>query len=865
MAWRWTALPWRSLPCHFDLLAVCLSLRRERSRSPLLQRSAPARGCEGTCGAQRESGGAPHIQSTQTDTVAPQETIPEDPETGPKPGTHLSKVSTHIGTVPQPQMFKSAAVGRTDFQSSEEERKARGRDWRAMEELPNSAASPEETSLYVSKMDLGPLAPAGSSGAHLPPTFQKEVQVEAEERGPQVATFLPSCPPSSGIPGVADLHQSLLRAWPEDTRALVHKLCGRGLPPLLHPGPFASGDHGGMTRMVLSGLSRAGPGSPRSSETALLVSTCPQVSRIPGLPSVGRASRCVWDGCSLWRKASWPEEPFGSLMKNHTVAPADVDPVMAAMLPTCPRGARTPGFPSAGPPKALSGPSMAGLLPTCPTHTAVVGMPFRAKVGLSFHRWPILGEGLILKPPSRNSVPVDESLAPCCLWKVGGSLQDAHLVSRPPAAHQCPSVVDFVPACPSRSRVLGLPSKEFISSQRKSFSDKSLMGEGWNGGADSVGGILDSEQGELSAMVAMLPSCPARTCLLGLPSRPHKPLSHLETQRPDAEAQRVSKVRDYPALSPGVVQPLTWKDWGDMVDMSPSCPKEATVFGLPSAPRQEARMLDLLPSCPGHTQICGLPSKAAHTPGACQGWPQGGPAVPRGVRLLRPGWSSDESGMQAMAATRPSCPVVACVPGLPSALTLTDGPKMLNSSHGFTAESRVPGMSLGPHTNQIKWTMAKHGLLLPQKEPTDLGTVMVSRLQSCPDHGPCLLGVHRVGMAEIQAGCPQTGGVLGVASKHVHRSGQGWPGRDTLGGTAGTEMVGPVQSPVPEGSVGVRQANASSALETSVQVGQTSPGLRSTEISQKEAEPDRKKRRSQTGAGFGASREKEDAAAMGRG
>lgn len=892
----WTALPQRRLcvPHDFDLLAVCLSLRRESSGSPLLHKSAPARGVEGTSGTERESSGIPHIQSTQTDMVAPQQTIPEDPETGPKPGTHLSKVSIHVGKVvsipsskpvPQPRMFKSAAVGRTDekdFQSSVEERNACGRDWRVTEKLSNSAVSPEETSIYVSKTDLGPLVP------YLPPTFQKEVQVEAEERGPRIATVLPSCPRSSGIPGVADLHQSPLRAWPDDRRALVQQLRSRRLPPPLHPGlpPFASGKHGGMTKMVRSALSCAGPGSPSSSETALFVSTCPQVSRIPGLPSVGCASRfdqSVWDRCPLWRKPSEREEPFRSLMKKHAVAHADMVQVMVAMLPTCSRGTRTPGFPSACPPKALSGPSMAGLLPTCPAQTAVAGMPFRAKVVLSFDRWHVLGKSVIHIPPRRDSVPVDEYLGPSCLWKVGGSPKEPHFVSLPLAPHHSPSMVDFVPACPSRSKVLGLPSKEFISSQKQNL-DMSLMEDVWNRGGDSVRGILDSDKREVSDRVAMFPSCPVRACLLGMPSRTHKLLFHMETQRPDAGSQMVSKVRDYRALSRVstrvVVQPLAWKDLEtlrDMVDMSASCPKEATVFGLPSAPRQEACMVDLLPSCPGHTQICGLPSKAVPTPGACEGWLASAktqwrsPPIRRGMQLLNTGSSSDESTIQAMTATRPSCPVVACVLGLPSALVLTDGPRMVNSSHGFTGESGIPGMSLGPHTKQIKWTMDKKTLLLPQKESTDLGTVMASMLPSCPNHLPYLLGIHLASMADMQACCPNTDRVLGLPSKHIHCSGQGWPGGDTLGWTARTEMVGkktgerPVQTPVLEGSVNVQQPNSSSVLETSVQVGQTSPGVTSTEISQKEEEPAGKKTCSQTEAGFRTPREKEDAAAMGRG
>uniref|UniRef100_H3CDH4 EH domain-binding protein 1-like protein 1 n=1 Tax=Tetraodon nigroviridis TaxID=99883 RepID=H3CDH4_TETNG len=123
---------------------------------------------------------------------------------------------------------------------------------RVMEELLNSAVSPEDSSVYVSKMDLGPLAPTGSC---LPPTLQKQVAAAAEEGGPQVVTSPPSCP--------------RMPSW-DSRRGRCPRVSARSLAPSL-------GEHGGS-------------GSPSPSEPALLVSTCPQVSRIPGLPSVDCAS-----------------------------------------------------------------------------------------------------------------------------------------------------------------------------------------------------------------------------------------------------------------------------------------------------------------------------------------------------------------------------------------------------------------------------------------------------------------------------------------------------------------------------------------------------------------------------------------------
>lgn len=750
--------------------------------------------------------------------------------------------------------------------------------------------SPEEDSVYVSKVALGPLAPPGSSVPRPPPTLRKKVQGEAGGAGPQMATFLPSCPRSSGTPGVAALHQSP-RAWPEVGGALVQELCSRGRPPGLSP--VALGHHGGRMETGSSALSCTGSGSPWSSDAALLVSTCPQVSTGPGLPSVQRSDPGVWDGRCLWGNRPEPEEPLRSLSRPH--ADSDTLQVPVALLPTCPRRARSPGFPSAGPPQARGCPSMAGLLPTCPTQTAVAGMPCRARVALPFRRWHVLPQNRLLKPQRRSSVLAQDPWSPSCPWEAG-SPEEPHFIR--------PSMVDFVPACPRRSRVLGLPSKESLSYQSQTMNT-SLTEGGSDPAADSLPGVSDSDRGQISHMAAMLPSCPVRTGLLGMPSRSLRPLSRsgqvsmstcVESPRPGAGSPRVSEARDYPAFRP-VSQGPGQTTLGGTADMSASCP----VFGLASARRQDACMADLLPSCPGCSRICGLPSKATQAPGACQGWlastetPLGGPFIPRGVPVHSSGPSWDGGSVQATTATRPSCPLVACVPGLPAALRLPDGPKMVNPSHGFSGGSGVPGMSPGPRATQMKWTVDRNSLLSPRRrstfpladvlmagdgggivepsrgkpDPSRTGPrpVVVPMSPSRPNRSnitgipskesPRLLGAHLASAAAA----------LGVASKHVLCSGPGGPAEDALRGTLGTEVVGKDKGELLKQRVSQREDRRPQTLvlegsvQTSVPVGQTFPALTAAEISWTEEESEGRR----TGAGFWTPREEDDAAALGRG
>lgn len=700
-----------------------------------------------------------------------------------------------------------------DLQSFTEERNAEnvtvcGKDRRPT----NAAVSTEGKCMYVSKMELGPLSPTGSSLPHFPCTLQKECKVGAKASVAQMVMLLPRCPQYSVIPGMACLHQSQPRAWPDDKRSLFQKLCSSRPPSLLcHD---ALGGHFGMTNMVTSALFCTGPGSPSTlnyeSKIPLLVSTCPQNSRIPGLPSVecvNRHKRSVWERRSLWKKPFQIEETFGSLLKDHTVTDANMIKIMVTMLPTCPRMAQMPGFPCLCPKKSLNSPSMVCLLPTCPTQTMVAGMPFREKIIISFDSWQILSKWRVNKPLRSNSILVDQYLLPFCQWKsVGLPKGPSFVVSLPLTPHQSPSMVDFVPACPRKSRVLGLPSKEFLSYQNKNM-DTSLIEGHLNRGSDlsqgsSKGALDDSDKREMSNMVAMLPSCPIRTCLVGLPSCPQKRLFNpiqvstccKEAHVPDTGSQIVSNLTDWQAFpqltkrpdktTKAFIHPLNLKDMeilSGMIHMASGCPNKTNIFGLPSAPRQEACMVNLMPSCSRCSEICGLPSKVAQPPVTCKYWfactkvHWMSPFIKRGVQIHNAVSMLDKSTIQMMTATRPSCPIIAGVPGFPSILMFTDGPKMVNLSHCYTKDSRVPGMSLGCSTKEIQWTIERKSLLLPQKKATfhfldvlccdlDVTLNMISMLSSCPNVA-CFPGFPSVSCQTLVA-IPNIISLLPTCSRH---------------------------------------------------------------------------------------------------
>lgn len=532
----------------------------------------------------------------------------------------------------------------------------------------------EEPSLFISKMELGPLSPAGTSGPCLPSSFQRDVHVGAKELVPQTVTLVPTCPRESEVPGAA-----YLRAGPEDRRSLVHS---GGRPPLLCSGPRSPASEERLG---------TGPGSPPS-WSHLLASTCPQTSRIAGLPSaegVSRRDQSVWDGCPLWKRP----ETLGSVLKEDAATDSAMLEIMAAMLPTCPRKARMPGFPSGCLDRALKTPSMSCLVPTCPPQTAVAGMPFRVKAALSSDSWSTLRTCPLTTPLGDQSLLDESFLFPFSSWRT----------EVPPGEpHQRPSMVDFVPACPSKSRILGVPCKEFLSDLDGDVGDGGLV-QGF-----SEGSPQGSDQRQVSNMVAMLPSCPVTTCLLGVPSCPQKLSSGLlqvstrptEAPRPGPGSQAVPELGFSPVLQRPdrslFIQPLKG---GDM---------SSGVWGLSSA-------LDV--------------------------------------------WS-----------TRPSCPARAAVPGCPSALTLTHGPKKVNSSHCPTQESLGPG------------TVQGQSLLLPQKRSTppslEMSSSQMSLRPSCSPGVPsvsCRTLAAIPSVSRLLPTCPRRPGVCGVPSRcPPETGGQDW-------------------------------------------------------------------------------------------
>ncbi|XP_078132050.1 uncharacterized protein ehbp1l1a isoform X4 [Sander vitreus] len=478
-------------------------------------------------------------------------------------------------------------------------------------------------------------------------------------------------------------------------------------------------------------------------------SSCPQYSKIPGMPSLHQSQVIAWfDDRLLFQKL--PSNRFPLLLYSDYVGSISEGSAgiakMVDLTPSCSRSASIPGFPSA----LKREPNMTCLLPTCPRISRIPGLASAGSVtGYEKSVWDRCS---LWKKP----LPIKEAFAsymPCVQKE---AVSDTNIIK---------GMVAMLPTCSRKASVPGFPSAPL-----QKASD-----------------TLSTPQKLLPGIVSLLPICPKQTQTPGMPSQDQNnaenkdwhALGRLITNRPEKKTQAYI----------GQWIPKDTENPKDMVDMLISCPQKAKVFGLPSAPRQEPSMVNVMPSCPIHSRVPGLPSKTRQKLclSSCNEWFASkslqckSPFIKKEVQIVNAVLRFDKNTAESMSAILPSCAKNASVSGFPSALTptLADGPTMVNVLPSCTKESRVPGMPLRDTSKQLVWIMESKSLLVPREKSTvtlhlqnlnvfysdcDMIKNMVSILPSCP-RTACLPGFPSV-PCQVLADIPSMINLLPTSPRH---------------------------------------------------------------------------------------------------
>ncbi|XP_058637544.1 uncharacterized protein ehbp1l1a isoform X5 [Onychostoma macrolepis] len=641
-----------------------------------------------------------------------------------------------------------------------------------------------------------------------------------------MVSLLPLCPDISVVPGLSSRYPIICtdETWPKENLVFF---CRKNKQQILPMSSMKVDFETARKMVALRSSCSAAPKTPGFPSAPKPVAPsmvrispcCPKVSWIAGFTSAKElASQNVFQ--------QWPPNNQSSVIiaqRNQSSLPQvlnilkeDQLPEMVNLVPSCPRKARTPGFPSAPKRKQDIAFCMTKLSPLCPKTSCVTGVSaihILTSTSDSFKEWP-----KDIKP----------------LWMKTLASQPCRLICPCPTRYEVTesNMLSLIPSCPRKARTPGFPSAPWLIPETQitfgtlstcpqtaktpgfpslvqSKVDKTLVNN-WLFKEKAfcmrclpvyIFDKLDiayQDKESFKGMYAILPSCPVKASVPGFPSAPKPKLmvyllhscptvsnvpgmlssiiSEVELQWPLNERplwvkQLSRKVQSIHAV------PLQYREIKDkafikqMVALRPTCAISAKLPGFPSAPRRITEkkapdMVSLMPSCPHFTKVLGMPSVHLGNEAIDSS------AWPLDAKQLYKRTSKDESDIMCsslnqtyddhlnfhiedMVALRPTCAISAKLPGFPSAprrITEKKAPDMVSlmpSCPHFTKVLGMPSVHLGNEAiDSNAWPLdAKQLYKRTSKDESD---IMCSSLnQTYDDH----LNFHIEDMVALRPTC----------------------------------------------------------------------------------------------------------------
>lgn len=577
----------------------------------------------------------------------------------------------------------------------------------------------------------------------LVPTCPKEARIPGFPSVPQpkvicygsnVVNHLPSCPKISIMAGFPSTQKADSKDWKIDHQPLWEKQKKEKKCMLILDSFEIDKEMKGMVSIVPSCPKESQtPGFPTVPRPSVVYfgnmpsmvnvsSSCPKVSRIPGFPSSHDAKskewttnkEPLWEGKTKEKQVSLVDR---SEKDNKTMKP------MVSLVPSCPKQARIPGFPSLPSPEALYyGPNMVNLLPLCPQVSSIPG--FATVKGDKRVGWTAEKGLLVEKPLNKKAVVIDTSIVDKkSMRNMASMVPSCPKVASIPGFPSCPNakdvnyglnIVNLLPLCPQVSNIPGFPSIEVEKGAQWVAKQEPLMKRPLKKSEVMISrSAVDRDR--MKNMFALSPSCPGATRIPGFPSTPRCNMLSLVCP----------KVSSFPgcASTEGATK-LEWlvdpKPFWDklqsktvfaidspkhdreiikaMLALAPSCPEASRIPGFPSAPRPKAKMdmTSLVPYCPKASNIKGFSSM---TEVPCTGWliePKPLWVRPKKKRLemITPLAGKDRPysyNVKSMMSLVTSCPKEARIPGFPSAQAQNRTPNMVSLCASSPCVSSVPG------------------------------------------------------------------------------------------------------------------------------------------------------------------------------
>ncbi|XP_042583050.1 uncharacterized protein ehbp1l1a isoform X4 [Cyprinus carpio] len=572
--------------------------------------------------------------------------------------------------------------------------------------------------------------------------------------------LLPLCPDVSVVPGLSSRYSVICtdETWPKENLVLFFRKNKEQILPI----NSMKVDFETARKMVAlrSSCSAAPkiPGFPSAPKQAApsmvrILPCCPKISCIAGFTSAKEhASQNVFQ--------QWPPNNQSSVIiaqRNQSSLPQVLNILqddqlteMVNLVPSCPRKARTPGFPSAPKRKQDIAFCMTKLLPLCPTTSCVSGISaihILTSTSDSFKEWPMDIKPFWMKTLASQSCHL---ICPCPLWY---EVTESNMLSLIPSCPRkartpgFPSAPWLIPetqitsgtlsACPQMAKTPGFPSlvqskvdKTLVNNWL--FKEKALCIRCLPVYTFDKLDIAYQDKESFKGMYAILPSCPVKASVPGFPSAPKPKLmvylfdsfptvsnvpgmlssiiSEVELQWPVNERplwvkQLNRKVQSIHAVPPHYREIKDKAFIKHMVALRTTCAISAKLPGFPSAPRKitekkASDMVSLVPSCPHFSKVVGMPSVDLGNEAIDSS------AWPLDAKQLYKRSSKNESDMmysslnqtcddhlnfdiEDMAMITPSCAKQSNIPGFPS--TYSESPHTLYNANNTQTSPKDVG------------------------------------------------------------------------------------------------------------------------------------------------------------------------------
>ncbi|XP_076003585.1 uncharacterized protein ehbp1l1a isoform X2 [Genypterus blacodes] len=348
--------------------------------------------------------------------------------------------------------------------------------------------------------------------------------------GLHIVNLLPLCPSVSTISGFSSIEGHKEVVWVAERGSFMHKPREK-IQAMINSSPLSIDGVNNILALASScpQVSRI-PGIPSVTQFNILnfMPVCSKVSSFPGFTSLEGDAKFQWlfDPNALWDK---PQKKTDFKNDSPTYDQETVNR-MLAFTPCCAQASRIPGLPSAPRSKSKMEPSMMSLVSSCPNVSGLEG--FASMTYVASTGWLTEPKPLLIKPQKKKTeimttlyghemFYIYDSRCMVTLVTSCPKVARVHGFPSAPIGNRQPDMISLYASAPCVSSVPGFPSARMLfactdtqartptpSMSREKPQKKSIV----------VGNSPAKHKEKMENRIALAPSCPHVALLPGFPS-----------------------------------------------------------------------------------------------------------------------------------------------------------------------------------------------------------------------------------------------------------------------------------------------------------------------------------------------------------